>query len=96
MAQAIDTIDPTNWSKGSIIALLQRLQENRQPVRLVINGNCELVVQDKGSYQLLRELVDRLETIEGVKKSMESFERGEGVPAREALEELARKCGISS
>jgi hypothetical protein len=60
----------------------------------MINGEKELVIQDADSYQLLLQLVDRLETIEGVKKSIESFQRREGRPAPEALDELGRKLGV--
>jgi hypothetical protein len=37
---------------------------------------------------------ERAEAIEAISKGMESFERGEGRPAREALEELRKKLGI--
>ncbi len=37
---------------------------------------------------------ERAEAVEAICKGMESFERGEGRPAREALEELRKKLGI--
>jgi hypothetical protein len=37
---------------------------------------------------------ERAEAVEGIRKGMESFERGEGRPAREALKELRKKLGI--
>ncbi len=36
------------------------------------------------------------ETVQAIREGIESFRRGEGRPAREALEELGRKYGISS
>lgn len=93
MSQTISSLDS---SKASTIALLEQLRQNGQPVVLTINGQKELQVRDSGSYQLLLELIERLETIEGVSKSMEAFKAGEGRPAREALEELRQKHGISS
>jgi hypothetical protein len=96
MSQTIRSIDSLNISKASTIALLEQLRQNGQPVVLTINGQKDLQVQDSGSYRLLLELIERLETIAGVNKSMEAFEGGEGRPAREALEELRQKHGISS
>ncbi len=96
MSQGAKTVDSLNPTKASIQAFLKELWQNRQQVVLTINGQQELLVQDAGSYSLLLELVERLETIDGVKRSMEAFERGEGRPAREALEGLGQKYGISS
>ncbi len=96
MSQAARTVDSLNSSKVSTLAFLEGLWQNRQQVMLTINGQKELLVQDARSYRLLLELVERLETIDGVRKSMEAFERGEGRPAREALEELRQKYGLSS
>ena len=61
---------------------------------LTINGRAKIVVQDAGSYQRLLELVDRLEAIAAVKRGMESFARGEGLPATEALEQVRKKHKI--
>lgn len=39
---------------------------------------------------------ERAATVAAIREGMESFQRGEGRPAREALEELRQKHGISS
>jgi PHD/YefM family antitoxin component YafN of YafNO toxin-antitoxin module len=75
-------------------SFIKRLQKTGRPMVLTINGKAGLVVQDAKSYQELLELVDQLDAIEKIKRSMESFERGEGIPARKALEELRRKHKI--
>ena len=50
-----------------------------QPVVLTINGKAELVVQDAAaSDQRLADLAERLETIQAVKESLASIDRGEG------------------
>lgn len=38
---------------------------------------------------------ERAEAVEAIREGVESFERGEGRLAREALEELRQKCGIA-
>jgi hypothetical protein len=38
----------------------------------------------------------RAKEVEAIRQGMDEFERGEGLPARAALEELRQKHGISS
>jgi prevent-host-death family protein len=57
---------------------LRQLKKTGHPVVLTINGKAELVVQDAASYQRLFELAERLETIQAVKESLASIDRGEG------------------
>ena len=76
-------------------AYVERMKETKRPVVLTINGKVELVVQDAASYQELLDRVERAETVAAVRKAMEEFDRGEGRPAREALEELRVKHGVS-
>jgi hypothetical protein len=96
MSLSTKNVDSTNPTQVSALVLLEQLRHSQQPVVLTINGQKELLVEDSGSYQLLLKLVERLETIDGVKKSMEAFERGEGQPAQEALKQLCQKHGIPS
>jgi PHD/YefM family antitoxin component YafN of YafNO toxin-antitoxin module len=76
---------------------VDQMKQTRSPLVLTVNGKAELVVQDAQSYQALLERIERVERAEAVaaiRTGMEEFERGEGRPAREALEELRRKHGI--
>jgi prevent-host-death family protein len=73
---------------------LERMKETKTPVVLTVNGKAELVVQDAASYQELLERIERAETGASVRQAMEEFDRGEGRPAREALEELRDKYVI--
>jgi PHD/YefM family antitoxin component YafN of YafNO toxin-antitoxin module len=60
------------------------------------NGRAELVVLDAETYQELIDKIEFAESVKDLKEGIESFERGEGRPAREALDELAKKHGILS
>ncbi|MEE9295681.1 MAG: type II toxin-antitoxin system Phd/YefM family antitoxin [Phycisphaerae bacterium] len=73
---------------------LERLKATGRPQVLTVNGKAEVVVQDAESYQRLLDLVDRAEAIEGIRKGLESMERGEGRPADEVFEEIRRKYNI--
>ena len=67
---------------------LRQLKETGDPVVLTINGKAELVVQDAASYQRLFAIAERLETIEAVKESLASIDRGEGRPMDDVFNAL--------
>lgn len=72
-----------------------RLKQKKTPLVLTINGRAELVVQDAESYQELLDRLDRAEAVAAIKQAMDQFDRGQGRPARGALEELRKKHGVS-
>jgi prevent-host-death family protein len=74
---------------------VERMKETKNPVVLTVNGKAEIVVQDATSYQELLDRVERAETVAAVRQAMAEFDRGEGRPAREALEELRDRHGLS-
>jgi hypothetical protein len=61
---------------------------------LTVDGRAEVVVQDVASYQRLLDLVDRAEAIEGIRRGLESWKRGEGRPIDEAFADLRARLGI--
>lgn len=72
-----------------------RLKQNKTPLVLTVNGRAELVVQDAESYQLILERLDRAETLAAIRRGMEQFDRGEGIPLDEAEDRLRKKHGFS-
>jgi prevent-host-death family protein len=74
---------------------IERTKETQKPIVLTVNGKAEVVVQDAHAYQQLLERLEYAETVAAIRKGIEEFERGQGKPAREALEELRAKHGIS-
>jgi hypothetical protein len=46
------------------------------------------------SYRELLERIDYLETIVGIRKGLDEFEQGEGIPAEQALATLQHKLNI--
>jgi hypothetical protein len=91
ISEGIDSL--TNFKRRTT-SIVKKLRKTGRPMVLTINGKAGLVIQDAKSYQELLRLVERFDVIDKVKQSMESFERGEGLPAREALEGLRRKHKI--
>jgi len=72
-----------------------RLKRRRAPLVLTVNGRAELVVQDAASYQQLLDRIERADTVAAIKQAMAQFDRGEGRPARPALEQLRKRHGVS-
>lgn len=51
-------------------------------------------LQTPSTYRELLERIDYLEAIVGIRKGLDEFEGGEGIPAEEALETLKQKFNI--
>ncbi len=50
--------------------------------------------QQATTYRELLERIDYLEAIVGIRKGLDEFERGEGIPAEQALDTLQKKFNI--
>jgi prevent-host-death family protein len=74
---------------------LQQIRQSRNPMVLTVNGRAEVVVQDAEAYQDLLDRLERAESLAAIRQGIQEFEQGEGRPAREALEGLRAKHGIS-
>ena len=74
---------------------VDRLKKNKTPLVLTVNGRAELVVQDAESYQLILERLDRAETLAAIKRGIEQFDRGKGIPLDKAEKQLRKKHGFS-
>ena len=92
---SLDDIQSLTDFKRNTAKYLKKMKKSKGPVVLTVNGRAEIVVQDASAYQEMLERVERAETVVALRQGIEEFERGEGRPAREALEELRRKHGIS-
>jgi prevent-host-death family protein len=92
---SLDDIQSLTEFKRNTAKYLKKMKKSKGPVVLTVNGRAEIVVQDAMAYQEMLERVERAETVAALRQGIEEFERGEGRSAREALEELRRKHGIS-
>ena len=80
--------------KRKTAKIVRRLKRIRRPMVLTVKGNPELVIQDAESYWKLVKTVDRAETIEGIKRGLESMKRNAGKPAEEFFEEFFIENGL--
>jgi prevent-host-death family protein len=72
-----------------------RLKRKKSPLVLTVNGRAEIVVQDADSYQTLLDRLERAETVAAIRQGMEQFDRGEGIPLKQAERQLRKKHGFS-
>ena len=80
--------------KRDTAKLVRQMKKTKQPVVLTVNGKAELVVQDAEGYQKLLEVKDRFETIEGIRRGLESMKRNAGKPAEKFFQEFFAEKGI--
>ncbi|MGK7947162.1 MAG: type II toxin-antitoxin system Phd/YefM family antitoxin [Microcystaceae cyanobacterium] len=83
----------SDFQKGAS-ALIAKLKETKAPIVLTVNDQASVVVQDAESYQRLLERLDLLESVAGIRKSVEEFEQGEGIPLSEAFQQLKEKYDL--
>jgi prevent-host-death family protein len=74
---------------------MKQMKETKNPVVLTVNGKAELVVEDAESYQALLEIVERVETIEGIRRGLEDMKSGRIRPTEEVFADLRRKFHIA-
>lgn len=81
-------------SSTAPIRLLHHLRKSGQPIVISINGQAELRVEDQESFEKLLTLVDRLETIDGIRRGLEDVEAGRTVSLEEFKAEKRQKYGL--
>lgn len=70
---------------------LSKLIHAGRPVYLTVKGKAEVVVQSAESY---RQLLERVETIEGLHRGLREMEEGKTSLAADAFEQIRNKHGI--
>ncbi|MGA2501656.1 MAG: type II toxin-antitoxin system Phd/YefM family antitoxin [Tepidisphaeraceae bacterium] len=75
-------------------AHIRRLKKTGKPEVLTVNGEAAVVVQDAASYQKLLDEVDQREALEGIRRGLESIERGEGIPLDDFVKQMTKKYDI--
>ncbi len=91
---SLSEIHPLSDFQRGDMAFLARFKETKTPMVLTVNGKAAAVVQDAESYQELLDRIELLESISGIRKSIEEFDRGEGMPLKKAFQQLQEKHGL--
>jgi prevent-host-death family protein len=86
---------PLSQLQQEASALLDQFKIDKTPIVLTVDGKAAAVLQDAESYQQLLDKIERLETLAGLRKSLEEFEQGKGVPLDQAFQHLQQKYDLS-
>jgi hypothetical protein len=70
---------------------VDRMAAEGRPITLCVDDRPPITVNDERAYQMLWELIDRIETIEAVREGLKQMERGEGRPLEEVFEDMRKK-----
>ena len=81
-------INALSNSKRNAPEYLRQLKETGQPVVLTINGQAELIVQDRASYEKLIELAEQAEEMEALREAVAEMKAGKGRPIEEMFAEM--------
>ena len=79
--------------KRNTSTLIKQLKKSGHPIFLTVNGKAEVVVQNAEAYQ---EILDRLETIEGIRRGVADMEAGRTIPSDQVHAEMRKKHEIPS
>lgn len=94
MSLDLRNIHPLSDFQRSAKTFLTTLKETQAPIVLTVNGKAAVVVQDAESYQRLLERIELLESLAGIRKSLDEFEQRQGIPLDEAFGQLRQKHDI--
>ncbi len=94
MALDLRNIYPLSDFQRSAKSFLTTLKETQSPILLTVNGKASVVVQDAESYQHLMERMELLESMAGIRKSLDEFEQGKGIALDKAFYDLREKHDI--
>jgi prevent-host-death family protein len=91
MVQLTRDIDSLSNFKRDTAKFVEQMKETGRPVVLTINGKAELVVQDAESYQRLLNLAERIESLEGLRQSLDDADAGRVRPMRKSVKSLGSR-----
>ncbi len=77
--------------KRNTTDFLEQMEKTGAPVVLTINGKAKIVVQDAESYQRMLELLDRAETVEGIRQGLSDVEAGKTMSLDQFDKEMRKK-----
>jgi PHD/YefM family antitoxin component YafN of YafNO toxin-antitoxin module len=73
---------------------VDRMEREGRPITLRVDDRPPLTIVDERAYQMLWELIDRIETIEAVRQGLRQVEEGRTLPLDELDRRLRKKHGI--
>ena len=90
MIQPSDIHTLTEFKRDSS-AVLERLESSRRPQVLTVDGRARVVLLGVEAFEGLMALVDRAETLEGIRQGLEDEKAGRTVPLEQAMAEIRKR-----
>jgi len=89
-------VKPTNVEAGesSVIALAELWRQNHRPMTIRIYDQFQLDISDDRSFQMVLELVERLENIRAIQKGLDDVGGGDTVSLDQFEHRIREKHGI--
>ncbi len=75
---------------------VKRMRGSGHPLVLTINGKAAIVVQDAAAYQELRDRIDELEALSGIKRGLTDVAAGRVTPLKKFEKEFRSRHGLPS
>ena len=82
-----DILSLTDFKRRSA-AMLKQMRETHRPLVLTVNGKAALVVHTAEQYQDLADDAEKRQSIEGIRRGLESMRAGRGQAAAQVFDEL--------
>ncbi len=88
MIDIVKDIDSLSNFKRNSAKYVKRMKKSGSPVVLTINGKAQIVMQDAESYQKMLELLERAETIDGIRQGLDDVNNKRTKSLRDFKQEL--------
>jgi hypothetical protein len=85
---------PPEAALSHVGTLRDQWRQGKRPVCLKIDEHLEFEIKDDTTFQMLVELLDRLENIEAIQKGLDDFKAGRTVSLREFKQRVPGSNGI--
>jgi prevent-host-death family protein len=95
MLQPTD-IHPLTEFKRDSTRFIDALEAKHRPVVLTVDGRPKVVLLDVVTFERMADLVDRVETIEGIRRGIEDFKAGRTMSLDAFGADLRQGLGLDS
>ncbi len=88
--------DIQSWDEigGRLPEFVRQLKGSGEPIRLTVDGEAVLIVQDAESYRRLEELAEEGRAVEGIRRGLADIDAGRVQPIDEAFDEIGRELDL--
>jgi hypothetical protein len=85
---------PASSSRLPLEVLVEDWRQGKRPVSLKINDRLQFEIKDDASFQILLDLLERLENVAAIQKGLDDFEAGRSMTLDEFKQRQCDQHGI--